>query len=325
MRVPKSPPDISIVVANWNGEAFIRRCLETLKISADAAPHACEIIVVDDASEDKSPAIIQSEFPGARLLINAKNLGFGRSCNRGAREAAGRILILANNDLAVPREFVQEIAAPFFADAEEPLFVVGAKTVEMEDSTKPNHLCMYPAWRRGAIGKEWCDPAEQQDFSYAQAGAAAYDREKFLSLGGFQEMFHPGYWEDYEICWRAMRYGWRCLYEPRAVARHVGEGSIVRRYGLGRMERIRERNRLFFVWMNLQDPLLWARHILALPWIYGRDLFQGRGLRLFWGFLMALPRIPRIIGIRRKRRSLRFKTKNKDRQIFKKAQQIHEQ
>jgi len=174
-------PEISIVVANWNGEAFLREGLASLFISADAAGIAFELIVVDDASRDGSVDLIRESFPRTRLVIHSSNIGFARTTNRGALDARGRVLVTVNNDVTVPADFLRTLTAPFFEerikqDAATPLFAVGAKTVDRE-AGNPNHLCMDAVWRREAIGKAYSDPPDRRETTFIQAGAAAYDRE----------------------------------------------------------------------------------------------------------------------------------------------------
>ncbi|NQU42640.1 glycosyltransferase family 2 protein [bacterium] len=295
-------PEISIIVANWNGAAYLREGLGSLLASGRACGRPFELIVVDDASEDGSVELIGREFPEVRLLINEVNQRFARTCNRGAREARGRIAVMVNNDLAVPPEFIERLTAPFYEGPQRPpVFAVGAKTVEWDDTATPNHLCMFPAWRRGGIGKDWCDPPERHDRTYVQGGAAAYDRSRFLQLGGFDHLFSPGYWEDYDLSYRAIKAGWRSIYEPAAVARHRGKSSMRKILGADPLEQLIERNRLWFVWLNLDAPVLWLRHLAALPWIYGRDLVQGRGMNGLKGFIKAAAGIGKALRERRRR------------------------
>ncbi|HUT24842.1 MAG TPA: glycosyltransferase family 2 protein [Sumerlaeia bacterium] len=303
-------PEISIVVANWNGEGFLRTCLASLWESATAAGRAFEIVVVDDASEDNSVSLIREEFPRVRLLANERNLGYARTCDRGAQAARGRVLVMVNNDVEVPADFVSRLTAPFSPGASaapedpartRPLFAVSAKTVDWADGS-PNHLCMTAAWRRGGIGKEWADPAEPCEATYAQGGAAAYDRDLFLRLGGFDPLFSPGYWEDYDLSYRAARAGWRVLYEPRAVARHKGKSSLGPLLGEARLRQLDERNRLWFNWLNLDPDLLLCRHLLAIPWICARDLLAGNGITGLAGFFRAAAGVGRVLRARARRR-----------------------
>lgn len=297
-------PEISIVVANWNGEAFLGECLATLWRSGEASGHPFELIVVDDQSSDGSVELIRTQFPQIRLIENPVNVHFSRTSNRGAGAAAGRIVVMMNNDMRVPEDFIGRLTEAFYEEPEPgapPLFAVGAKTVDWSDGS-PNYLCMDAAWRRGGLGQEWSEPGERAETTYPQGGSAAFDRELYLKLGGFDPIYDP-YWQDFDLAWRAGKAGWRLYYEPRAVADHLGKASMTRAYGPNRCVRLTERSRFWFTWLNLQDRHLVARHIFATPWVLLRDLWRAGGLGVNGaaGFWMALAGLPKILRRRRER------------------------
>ena len=62
------------------------------------------------------------------------------------------------------------------------------------------------------------------------AGHAAFAREKFVALGGFDELYRPFYWEDIDLCYRAMQAGWERWYVPDAVVTHDYAAVIDRRF-----------------------------------------------------------------------------------------------
>ncbi len=300
-------PEISVVVANWNGGAFLREGLASLLRSAAASGRACELIVVDDCSTDGSVALIRERFPEIRLFCNSVNLRFAHTSNRGASEARGRVLVMVNNDVEAPEDFLRVLTAPFFEEnpiesdiVGTPLFAVGAKTVDRATGA-PNQLCMRAVWRWRGIEKAWSDPGDRTETTYIQGGAAAYDRSRFLELGGFNPLYSPGYWEDYDLSYRAAKAGWRVLYEPRAVAWHVGKGSLGPILGPHGLPQIDERNRLWFNWVNLDSAAMLARQVLALPAAYGLDLLRGRGLDGPFGFLRACLGLSRALQARRAR------------------------
>ena len=304
MNLVSERPEISIIVTNWNGKAFIEECISTLWASSEASGHTFELIVVDDVSSDGSLELIHGKFSQVRLVRNEKNLGFAGTSNRGALEARAPVILMMNNDMRVPQECVGRVVAPFFEPrdpASPPLFAVSLKTVDWHDGS-PNHLCIDAAWRRGGIGKVWSDPQERCRTIFPQGGSAAYDRELFLRMGGFDRIFFPTYWDDYDLSYRAWKAGWESWYEPRAVADHLGKATMKRQTTYNRREQIIERNRLWFNWLNLTDPLLIVRHVLAIPWIYGRDVISGKGLNGTLGFFRAVPGLPKILVHRRKRR-----------------------
>lgn len=291
------PIEVSIVVANWNGLRFLEEGLGSLIQSAAYSGRSWELLVVDDQSQDGSVELIRRRFPEVRLLVNQENLGFARTSNRGAEAAHGRLLLMMNNDMRVPLDFVQVLVEGFELEENQSsrpsVFCIGAKCVQWDDKT-PNHLCMRAAWRRGGVGAEWSDPSERVHTTYAQGGSALFRRDLFLRLGGFDPIFAPGYWEDYDLCYRARKAGWIIGYEPRAVADHYGSPSMGAVMTPAVYQEIRERNRLWFTWLNLQDPGLWIRHGLSRPWIlYGdwRSGCLGTSLRAHFRALAGVGRV----------------------------------
>lgn len=321
-------PEISIVVANWNGEAFLQEGLASLFAAAEASARPYEILVVDDASTDGSVALIQERFPQAQLLCNPRNLGYARTSNRGAQASRGHALVMMNNDIVATDDLVSRLVAPFFEPPAKgpevpPVFAVGARTINFHDDA-PNHLCMDAAWQRGGIGKVVSDPPARCATTFVQAGAAAYDRELFLALGGFDEVYSPGYWEDYDLSYRAAKAGWRVLYEPAAVARHLGKGSLGQVLGERGLVRIDERNRLIFNWLNLADsPGLLLCHLALLPLVYASDVLRrGRGLDTLAGFWMALGRLGKVWRSHQTRRRSDPPVVRTNREILRQARRI---
>ena len=87
---------------------------------------------------------------------------------------------------------------------------------------------------------------------FLQGGACALQRDRFLELGGFDPIFAPGYWEDYDLSFRALARGWRILYDPAARALHVGRASFAARYGDDGVRQLTRRNEFLFAWLNLE-------------------------------------------------------------------------
>jgi GT2 family glycosyltransferase len=264
--------EFSVVVSNWNGAEWLVRCLSALQLSARSTRLTHEILVVDDASSDDSVALVQSHFPTVRLIRNKRNLGFAESTNKGVRKAKGRVVVLCNNDLVVKTEFLPQLLKWFtpgneylgklgFPDGE--LFSVSAQTLSWWNG-EPNQLCMNAQFNGGRMTPAWSRPKEPQHCVFTQAGAAAYDRIKFLQLRGLRPQFHPGYWEDYDISYRAAKIGWASLYDPAALALHHGGGSMTKRFGAARVARMKARNHLLFEWMNLSSNRLLTRHFVGL-------------------------------------------------------------
>jgi len=97
---------------------------------------------------------------------------------------------------------------------------------------------------------------------FATGGAMACQRNLFLSLGGFDPIYFPGYVEDIDLSWRAWKRGWIVLYEPASVVYHAGGGTFGRS---GRVRTLQLRNDFLFQWININAPSLYVKHWMVLP------------------------------------------------------------
>jgi GT2 family glycosyltransferase len=294
-------PCFSIVIPNWNGEAFIVRGISSLLLSARAYKKPFEFIVVDDASTDDSCKIIETTFPDIRLIRNKENLGFGESVNAGVVASQAPIVILANNDIVAKEDFVKHLMEPFEKDQESKLFGVSAKTVNWTDGS-PNHLNMTAHFEKGLIALDFEDSSEAKPTLFLQGGACALRKDIFIALGSFSPLYNPGYWEDYDVSYRAAKMGFRMIYEPRALAWHLGKGSLMKVLGSEGLSALIKRNHFFFTWLNLTDASLLFSHFFHLPFHILREMLSGKPIGLTKGFLKALPNFFRVLAERRKRK-----------------------
>jgi GT2 family glycosyltransferase len=99
-------PLISVVVLNWNGGHMVQECLMSLQ-SQSYKP--LEIIVVDNASTDKSVDLIRMGFPKVKLIVNDRNLGFGGGNNVGIKVSRGNYIIILNNDARLDHDCIKEL------------------------------------------------------------------------------------------------------------------------------------------------------------------------------------------------------------------------
>jgi len=181
-----------------------------------------EVVVVDNASSDDTADLVRHEFPWARLVVNAQNVGFGRAVNRGAVEADSDVLVLLNNDVICEPELVERICEPF---ADESVGTVAGVLLQAgaPDRVDSAGIEVDPTLR--SFDYLWNRPlgelAAARDPLGPCGGAAAYRRSAFREAGGFDEALFA-YWEDVELALRLRLAGWECRLAPgaRAVHRH---------------------------------------------------------------------------------------------------------
>ena len=213
----ENAPRITVVIPTWNKCDLVVACLESLE---EQIYRGFEVIVVDDGSTDGTADTMAKRFPGAKLIRLDRNRGFCVAVNAGIRAAETEFVFLLNNDLILRGDFFSRLDAARRRVEEPSLFAIGAKTLRLSDG-RPNHIGMHARWKGGMIVQEAFDAEVLAPTDFFQAGACLFRRDHFGELGGFLPLFYPGYWEDYDLAYRALKRGWKNYYEPRAVADHV--------------------------------------------------------------------------------------------------------
>lgn len=209
----------SIIIANWNGRHLLEQFLPSV---LDAIRDCDEVIVVDNGSSDGSVDLLKTQFPQVRLIALPRNYGFSVANNIGALAAKHEIIVLLNNDMKPEKGFLE----PMLEHFDDPnVFAVSAKLLRFDgspDFANRNRLAISG----GFISVVWEQDEEklrlpERQF-HAPGGGSAFDRKKFLALGGFDPIFSPAYFEDVDLSLRALQNGWRIIYEPRSIVWHLG-------------------------------------------------------------------------------------------------------
>jgi GT2 family glycosyltransferase len=220
-----SMPKVTVVIVNWNGAKFIGRCLDALMLQS-VLPQ--EIIVIDNASTDDSLNII-NRYPSVKLFALKHNSGFAHANNLAINQADKQStwIALINPDAFAEQQWLEELLN---AALENPDFsVIGSQLVMDSDPTKLDGVgdvyhISGRVWRSGHGRARESYPNERKEIFSACAAAALYKREALVHAGGFDEDYFC-YIEDVDLGFRLRLLGYRCIYEPKSIARHVGSGT----------------------------------------------------------------------------------------------------
>lgn len=278
----------TIIIPNYNGMRYIEDCLASL------AEEPAEIVVVDDASTDGSLALVREKFPAVRTIALEQNGGFSAAVNRGieaSAESKTPYVILLNNDTVVEPGFVRALEKAL--DRDRKAFSGAARMVRMDDPSRIDDAGDYYCalgWAF-AVGKD--QPRERYDKPgqiFSACGGACIYRRKTLHEIGLLDENHFAYLEDVDIGYRAKIYGWRNLYVPEAVVRHVGSGVSGSRHNAFKV-RLSAKNSIYLIYKNMP----WAQMLLNLPFLLvgflAKSLFflkKGLGKSWFEGLLEGL-------------------------------------
>ncbi|MFQ5671930.1 MAG: glycosyltransferase family 2 protein [Nitrospinales bacterium] len=300
-------PDITLIITNWNGVDLLRECLPSIiaAVERDTA-HSYEIMVIDDCGTDGSLEMLAREFPAVRGERTPRNLGFQEANNYAVKLAGSRLVMPMNNDIKLDERALFHLAA-HFDDGE--VFAVSGKFFDFDRTT-----FLYGNrggfFRRGHFHLYEKPPDDDSQTLFACGGAFMVDRKRYLQLGGFEPMYHPLYYEEIDLSYRALKRGWEVRYEPRAIAYHKVRGTIGRQEKQRRIGLISARNNYLFVWKNILDPAMTVSFLFFIPLFLVRDLLRLKG-RFWIAFFMALGRLPRALaGRRAEKKAARFSDKD---------------
>ncbi|MBI5643839.1 MAG: glycosyltransferase [Deltaproteobacteria bacterium] len=306
-------------MATYNGKHLLEEYLPYLKEALNVYPHETEIVLVDDGSTDGTAEFIARRYHEIRYFENPSNIGFIPTANMGVREAKHDIVILLNNDVRVEKDFI----APLVRHFDDPaVFAVVSASIVNIDGRLINESVTVPRFEEGLLYSHQpmvFNPDLKIDHPctnlHASGGFGAFDRKKFMELDGFDEIFHPYYYEDVDIAYRAWKRGWQVLYEPGSVVYHRSHATIGNVATAGYINTIEQRNKFLFTWKNLSDPHLILSHIRWLAVLSVSAFLPGRNRQryLIKCLLMALKRLP--IALRNRARNSKY-IKLSDRRVF---------
>jgi len=94
--------DVSVIVVTYNSQGCLTPCLlsvaDSFRHAAQGRLYSHETLVVDNASQDDTVALVRREFPEVRVLVNEANRGFAAACNQGMEAGSGRYFLILNAD-----------------------------------------------------------------------------------------------------------------------------------------------------------------------------------------------------------------------------------
>lgn len=250
--------DVSVIIVNYNGGAYLRRCLHAL--SQQTKPPV-SVILVDNASNDGSCDGLETEFPDVRLLRQSTNLGFAAANNLAAKLADNTTwLALLNPDAFPEADWLERLMET--AQRHPDVAAFGSQALladhpDLIDGIGDVYHISGLAWRR-----EHNRPASKvaktmREIFSPCAAAALYRSDRFREVGGFDEAYFC-YFEDVDLGFRLRLAGYACLYVPEARVLHQGSASTGRRSD-------------FAVYHGYRN----------LIWTYAKNMPP----LLFWGFL----------------------------------------
>lgn len=302
--------NISIIIPNYNGEELLRKNLpKVVDAVKEYKKGMIEIIIPDDASSDNSVEVIHAfikslknkNIVGKTITNTDRNKGgFSANVNRGVLLSTGEVLVFLNSDVVPHKGFLEPLLSHF---ADEKVFAVGCLDESIEADKTILRGRGVGKWQRGFLTHR-LGSLEKTNTLWVSCGSGAFQASIYKKIGGLNNIYNPFYWEDLDLSYKAQKAGYKVLFEPKSKVIHEhSKGSIASNYKPFRIQKIVYRNMLFFVWLNITDPLFICSHLLWLPYYFIKTISKG-DFAFIVGFFMAIKSLPAVLEEKRKVKKL---------------------
>ena len=275
--MPSSPLAASIIIVSFNDEGLIEDCLSSV-LDQSIPCERYEVIVVDNASKDRTVEIIRAKFPSVILLPSDINLGYPAGMNKGLEVANAARIVMLSSDTVVPRSWLSALLSPMDDDpmvkvTHAAMIIPGDPGYEEAFASRrtPPYAAYHELSKLGLVEPHWIGTSAPPIPTLHVAGAsAAFDTTILSELGGY--MMDGDFFldcDEMDFGFRVNGLGYKVLAVPAAayIHRHPFNTNIkFSRRMASRLLRL-ERNKALAFYKNMHT-LEW---IACLP-IY---LFGG--------------------------------------------------
>jgi GT2 family glycosyltransferase len=216
-----NPPQVSVILLNYNGERWLQRCLGSLR--KQTIFHKLEVIVADNASPDGSYIIAEKIMKGwhnGRVIQHGANLGFCEGNNRAARQAQGQYLFFLNNDTWLEDSCLESLLSTvqtMKANAGTPLMLNYD-----DNSIQSSGGAGYDIFGLMSLER----PSNQRREIFVVGGCSyLIERQLFDKVGGFDPVFYM-YADEYDLSWRVWISGAVAVLDTEAKLHHRGAAAV---------------------------------------------------------------------------------------------------
>ena len=292
-----SNSDVGVAILTWNSADHIVACLDSLQGQGIG-----DIVVVDNASQDNTLALLRSNPLPLRIIAQETNTGFAAATNRALCELETEYKLCLNDDAVLGDGYVQTLvdALRKNPDAASAVGKLLSSHTSLPCIDSAGILMDFRRWTpldRGHLERDESQFDSDEDIFGPSAAAAMYRSSALESLADppFDESLFA-YYEDVDLAWRLRNAGWRHLYRPKAIAHHFRRGPGTKPKHIQAKAFV---NR-YIVWAKNQSLRDFVLHCpTALPWESARIARRFMRDPTILGELpRALLRVLSIIGSR---------------------------
>lgn len=213
----------TVVIPVWNAWELSRACLDSLRPTLRPRD---QVVVVDNGSRDGTAAGLR-RYPWAEVITNSENRGFAPACNQGADAARNPVIVFLNNDTVVPPRWLDGLLDPLG----DPTIVGSGPRSNFVSGPQMVEPAPYPGgsmsdMRRFARSWRETHRGQTTDIDRLVGFCLAVRTEAFRAIGGFDEGYEVGGYEDDDLCVRLRMNGGRLVIAHESFVHHHGHATF---------------------------------------------------------------------------------------------------
>ncbi|MDQ0214455.1 GT2 family glycosyltransferase [Oikeobacillus pervagus] len=215
-------PLTSIIIITRNGLSFTKECITSI---FQHTKENFELVLIDNGSTDGTLEFLQT-VPRARIISNKENKGFPGGCNQGLRIARGENIVLLNNDTVVTKDWLKRLI--WSLNNHYSCGIIGPRSNFILPHQSIPQLSYKTMDQMHEFANEWSQKNEMKSYEVDNLSGVCmiFKRDLIDKIGGLDERFSPGYYEDTDFCIRALIYGTRLLVANDVFIHHYGSSSF---------------------------------------------------------------------------------------------------
>jgi hypothetical protein len=291
MQIPRPSSlsvEVSIVIVSYNTCDVLRECL--LSVRRESGGMNVQVIVVDNASTDGSPLMVEQEFQDVLFIRSEVNLGFGGANNLGLQSARGRYVVLLNSDAFLTEKSLELSVAHMDAN---PRAGLGAGRLTGRDGSWQPSARMFPTILNdlivlsgfaakfpqsrflGRADRTWANVMEAAEVDWVPGAYSIIRAEALEAVGAFDPRFFL-YYEEVDLCKRIKQKGYSVWYWPDISIVHVGGESSRQIKSLelsqsGAQLSLWRMQSMLLYYRKHHGPIAWFAMITEVAWYWMRS------------------------------------------------------
>ncbi|WP_290661941.1 glycosyltransferase [Ignavibacterium sp.] len=257
-----SPPKVSIIIIAFNQADYTQKCVLSIK---EKVKVNYEIILIDNASSDETPKLFKEGLDFIRYYRNEKNLGFPAGVNQAIKEALGDYILILNNDTILTENLIERLLE--VAESDDKIGIVGPISNEVSGLQKDKDANYKTIEEMYLYAEKIREKNKGQILHFPRVAflCTLIKKEVIDKIGGLDERFSPGNYEDDDFCLRAQIAGYQTVIVKDAFIHHYGSKSFKANGEKAYAERLINNQKIFIQKWGATPDEIWLKNIQVKP------------------------------------------------------------